>query len=40
MRQGLQPIKINDRKCSSFTGISEDIKRWSIFIPMITDMKH
>lgn len=23
MRQGLQPIKINDRKCSAFLGISE-----------------
>jgi dynein heavy chain len=40
MRQGLQPIKINDRKCSAFLGISEEIKRWSIFIPMITDLKH
>jgi hypothetical protein len=27
MRQGLQPIKIYDRKCSAFLGISEEIKR-------------
>lgn len=40
MRTGLQPIKIADRKCNTFVGISEDIKRWSIFIPMITDLKH
>ena len=40
MRQGLQPIKILDRKCNSFLGISEQIKRWGIFTPMITDLKH
>lgn len=40
MRTGLQPIKIADRKCNTFLGISEDIKRWSIFIPMISDLKH
>jgi dynein heavy chain len=40
MRTGLQPIKIADRKCNTFVGISEDIKRWSIFIPMISDLKH
>jgi dynein heavy chain len=40
MRTGLQPIKIADRKCNTFVGISEEIKRWSIFIPMISDLKH
>lgn len=40
MRQGLQPIKISDRKCSAFVGISNEIKRWSIFIPLISDLKH
>jgi len=40
MRTGLQPIKIADRKCNTFVGISEEIKRWGIFIPMIADLKH
>ena len=40
MRQKLQPIKIADRKCNTFVGISEEIKRWSIFIPMVSDLKH
>ena len=40
MRTGLQPIKIADRKCNTFLGISQEIKRWSIFIPMISDLKH
>lgn len=40
MRQGLQTIKIADRKCNSFTGITEEIKKWSIFIPLISDLKH
>ena len=40
MRTGLQPIKVNDRKCNAFVGVSEEIKRWGIFIPMIADLKH
>lgn len=40
MRTGLNPIKVADRKCNTFTGIQEEIKRWSIFIPMISDLKH
>ena len=40
MRQGLQPIKIADRKCGAFLGISNEIKKWSIFIPLIGDLKH
>lgn len=40
MRQGLQPIKIADRKCNTFTGVTEEIKKWSIFIPLISDLKH
>lgn len=40
LRQGLQPIKISDRKCNTFVGVSEEIKRWAIFIPMVTDLKH
>ena len=40
MRQGLQPIKITDRKCGAFLGISNEIKKWSIFIPLIGDLKH
>lgn len=39
LRNGLMPIKISDRKCSSFMGISSDIKNWSIFIPMVSDLK-
>lgn len=39
LRNGLQPIKISDRKCSSFVGISQDIKNWSTFIPMVSDLK-
>jgi dynein heavy chain len=39
LRNGLQPIKISDRKCSAFMGISSDIKNWSIFIPMVSDLK-
>lgn len=39
LRNGLQPIKISDRKCSSFVGISNDIKNWSTFIPMVSDLK-
>lgn len=40
MRQGLNPIKIADRKCNTFTGITEEIKRWAVFIPLISDLKH
>ena len=40
MRTGLQPIKVQDRKCNTFLGIADEIKRWGIFIPMITDLKH
>ena len=40
MRQGLQPIKIADRKCGAFTGISNEIKQWGIFAPLIGDLKH
>ena len=40
MRQGLQPIKITDRKCGAFLGISNEIKKWSIFTPLIGDLKH
>ena len=40
MRTGLNPIKVQDRKCNTFTGIAEEIKRWGIFIPLISDMKH
>lgn len=39
MRMGLQPIKVSDRKCGAFVGISADIKNWGIFIPMVTDLK-
>ena len=40
MRTGLNPIKVQDRKCNTFVGIAEEIKRWGIFIPLISDMKH
>jgi hypothetical protein len=40
MRTALQPIKIADKKCNTFTGIYEEIKKWGIFIPEITDLKH
>lgn len=39
LRNGLQPIKISDRKCGAFVGISQDIKNWGIFIPMVSDLK-
>lgn len=39
LRQGLQPIKISDRKCGAFVGISSDIKNWGTFVPMVTDLK-
>ena len=40
MRTGLQPIKVQDRKCMTFVGIANEIKQWSIFVPMISDLKH
>ena len=40
MRTGLNPIKVQDRKCNTFAGIADQIKRWGIFIPLISDMKH
>ncbi len=40
LRQGLTPIKISDRKCNAFMGITDDIKRWGNFVPMITDLKN
>lgn len=39
MRQGLNVIKISDRKCGAFIGINQDIKNWGTFIPMVTDLK-
>ena len=39
LRTALQPIKISDRKCSAFVGISQDIKNWGTFIPMVSDLK-
>ena len=39
MRTGLNPIKVQDRKCNTFVGIADEIKRWGIFIPLISDMQ-
>lgn len=39
LRQGLNVIKISDRKCGAFVGINQDIKNWGTFIPMVTDLK-
>jgi hypothetical protein len=39
LKNGLLPIKVSDRKCSAFMGINEDIKRWAVFIPLLSDLK-
>lgn len=39
VRNGLQAIKVSDRKSNVFMGITELIKKWSIFVPLILDLK-
>lgn len=39
LRNGLLPIKVSDRKCSAFMGITDEIKKWAVFIPLLTDLK-
>jgi dynein heavy chain len=39
LRNGLQAIKVTDRKSNVFLGITDLVKRWSIFVPLILDLK-
>jgi len=28
-----------DRRCNAFTGVSDDIKNWAIFLPLLGELK-
>jgi len=39
LRKALLDIKGVDRKSNTFLGISEDIKKWATFMPLLNELK-
>jgi len=39
LRKALLDIKGLDRKSNTFLGISEDIKKWATFMPLLNELK-
>jgi dynein heavy chain len=39
LRKTLLDIKGIDRKVNTYLGINEDIKRWTTFIPLLSELK-
>jgi len=39
LRKQLLDIKGIDRKVNTYLGINEDIKKWSTFIPLLSELK-
>jgi dynein heavy chain len=39
LRKTLLEIKGVDRKSNTFLGISEDIKKWATFMPLLNELK-
>jgi len=40
LRKNLLDIKGIDRKSNTFLGISEDIKKWATFMPLLNELKY
>ena len=40
MRKDLMDLKGVDKRCLAFTGISEEIKRWQTFLPLLGELKN
>jgi len=38
LRKGLTDIKGVDRKSGTFTGLNEEIRKWSVFLPLLTEL--
>jgi len=38
LRKGLTDIKGVDRKSGTFTGLNEEIKKWSVFLPLLSEL--
>jgi dynein heavy chain len=39
LRKGLTDIKGIDRKSNTYQGVNEEIKKWSTFLPLLTELK-
>lgn len=39
LRNTLLSIKGLDRKVNTYTGLNEEIKKWSTFIPLLSELK-